>query len=126
MSDRNASDNSSRKKKTRFATLAAPYELTIKKTRRSPIAASRDHVNSHAGTLHDKLAKIVVRYATDFMKRRQNLHYNIASQQKLNLDSEYIPKSAQIKLELSVEKGTKEGKAFKALQEKHSQVIIES
>ena len=38
---------------------------------------------------------------------------------------EYIPKSAQIKLELSVEKGTKEGEAFQALQEIHSQVIAD-
>ena len=40
-------------------------------------------------------------------------------------DSEYIPKSAQIKLELSVEKGTKEGEAFQDLQKKHSQVLAD-
>ena len=57
------------------------------------------------------------------MTRRQNLHDKIASQHKLKSDSEYIPKSAQIKLDLSVEKGTKEGKAFQALQEKHLQVL---
>ena len=50
------------------------------------------------------------------MTRRQNLHYKIAIQQKLKSDTEYIPKSAQIKLELSIEKGTKEGEAFQALQ----------
>ena len=38
-------------------------------------------------------------------------------------DTKYIPKSAQIKLELYVEKGTKEVEAFQALQEKHSQVL---
>ena len=59
------------------------------------------------------------------MTRRQNLQYKIASQHKLKTDSEYIPKSAQIKLEFSVEKGTKEGEAFQALQEKHSQVLVE-
>ena len=59
------------------------------------------------------------------MTRRQNLHYKIASQQKLKTDKEYIPKSAQIKPELYVEKGTKEGKAFQALHEKHSQVLVE-
>ena len=59
------------------------------------------------------------------MTRRQNLHYKIASQQKLKTDKEYIPKSAQIKLELSVEKGTKEVEAFQALQEKNTQVLIE-
>ena len=74
-----------------LATPAAPSETAIKKTRRSPIAAARDHVNSHSGTLHDKLAKIVVRCAADFMTRRQNLHYKIASQQKLKTDKEYIP-----------------------------------
>ena len=116
MSDGNASDDSGRQKRTRFATPSAPSEVTIKKTRRSPIAAARDHVNSHAGKLHDKLSKIVVRCAADFMTRRQNLHYKIASQQKLKTDKEYIPKSTQIKLELSVEKGTKEGEAFQALQ----------
>ena len=125
MSDGNASDNSERHKSTRFATKAAPSEATIKKTRGSPIAAAQDHVNSHAGTLHKKLEKIVVRCATDFMTRRQNLHYKIASQQKLKTDKEYIPKSAQIKLEISVEKGTKEGEAFQALQEKNSQVLVE-
>ena len=125
MSDRNASDDSGRQKRTRFANPAAPSEVTIKKTRGSPIATARDHVNSHAGTLHNKLAKIVVRCAADFMTRRQNLHYMIASQQKLKTDKEYIPKSAQIKLELSLEKGTNEGKTFQALQEKHSQVLVE-
>ena len=58
------------------------------------------------------------------MTRRQNLHYKIASQKKLKTDKEYIPKSAQIKLEHSVEKGTKEGEAFQSLQEKHSQVLV--
>ena len=99
-----------RQKKTRFATPAAPSELTIKKTHRSTIAAAWYHVDSHAGTLHKKkMAKIVVRCAADFMTRRQNVHYKIARQHKLKSDKEYIPKSAQIKLELSVEKGTKEG-----------------
>ena len=88
MSDGNASDDSGRQKRTRFATLAAPSEETIKKTRGSPIAAAQDHVNSHTGTLHDKLAKIVVRCSADFMTRRQNLHYKIASQQKLKTDKE--------------------------------------
>ena len=59
------------------------------------------------------------------MIRRQNLHYKIASQQKLKSDTEYIPKSAQMKLELSVEKGTKEIEAFQALQEKYSQVLAD-
>ena len=40
-------------------------------------------------------------------------------------DTEYIPKSAQIKMELYVEKGTKEGEDFQALQEKHSQVLAD-
>ena len=59
------------------------------------------------------------------MMWRQNLHYKIASQQKLKSDTEYIPKSSQIKLELSIEKGEKEGKAFQALQEKHSQLLAD-
>ena len=107
MSDGKASDVSGRKKRTRFATPAALSEATIKKTRGSPIAAARDQVNSHAGTIHDKLAKIVVRCAADFMTRRQNLYYKIASQEKMKTDKEYIPKSAQIKLELADEKGGK-------------------
>ena len=57
MSNGNVSDDSWRQKRTRFATLAAPSEATIKKTRGSPIAAAQDHVDSHAGTLHNKLAK---------------------------------------------------------------------
>ena len=44
---------------------------------------------------------------------------------KLNSEDEYIPKSNQIKLDLAVEKGTKEGKAFQYLQEKHSLIIAE-
>ena len=40
-------------------------------------------------------------------------------------DTEYIPKVAQIKLELSFEKGTNEGEDFQALQEKHSQVLAD-
>ena len=59
------------------------------------------------------------------MTRRQNLHYKIAIQQKLKSDTEYIPKSAQIKMELSVEKGKQYGEAFQALQEKHSQVLAD-
>ena len=57
------------------------------------------------------------------MTQCQNLHYKIASQQKFKSGTEYIPKSAQIKMELSVEKGNKEGKAFQDLQEKHLQVL---
>ena len=87
MSNGNASDDYGRQKRTLFATLAAPSEETVKQTRRSNIAADRDHVTSHTGTLHDKLAKIVVRCAADFMTRRQNLHYKIASQQKLKSDT---------------------------------------
>ena len=75
--------------------------------------------------LHNKLAKIIVSCVADFMTRRQNLHYKIASQHKLKSETEYTPKSTQIKLELSVEKGTKEGEAFQALQEKHSQVLVD-
>ena len=125
MSDGNASDDSWSQKRTRFTTPTAPSEVTIKKNRGSPIAAARDDVNSHARMLHNKLAKIVVRCAADFMTQRQNLHYKIASQKKLKTDKEYIPKSAQIKLELSVEKGTKEGEGFQDLHEKHSQVLTD-
>ena len=112
-------------KRTCFATPAATSEATVKQTRGSPIAAAQNHVTSHAGTLHDKLEKIVVRCAADFMTRRQNLHYKITSQRKLKSDSKYIPKSSQIKLQLSVEKGTKEGKAFQTLQDKHLQVFAD-
>ena len=59
------------------------------------------------------------------MTRRQNLHFKIASQKKLKSDTDYIPKSAQIKLELYVEKGNKKGEAFHALQEKHLQVLAD-
>ena len=59
------------------------------------------------------------------MTRRQNLHYKISSQQKLKTKDEYVPKSAQIKLELAVEKRTKECKYFQSLTNKHSQVIAE-
>ena len=125
MSDGNASNDSGIQKRTRFATSAEPSEATVKQTCGSPIAMDRDHVTSHAGMLHYKLAKIVVRCAADFMMRCQNLHYRFASQQNLKSDTEYIPKSAQIKLELSAEKGTKEGEAFQALKEKHSQVLAD-
>ena len=125
MSHGNASDDSGKQKRTCFATPSAPSEATVKKTRGSPIAANRDHVTSHAKTLNDKLAKIIVRCAANFMMRRHNIHYKIASQHKLKSDTEYIPKSSQIKLDLSVEKGTKEGENFQALQEKHSQVLAD-
>ena len=125
MSDRNASVNSGRQKRTRFATPEAPSEVTIKKTRRSPITTAQDHVNSHSGTLYDKMAKIVVRCTTDFMTRRQNLHHKIASKQNMKSESEYIPNSAQIRLDLSVEKGTKEGEAVQAFQENHLQVLAD-
>ena len=123
MSDGNAPDNSGRQKRNRFATPAAPSEETARQTRGSPIAATHNHVNSHAVTLHDKPANIVVRCTADFMTRRQNLHYKIASQHKLKSDDECVPKSNRIKLELSIENGTKEGEAFQDLSEKHSQVI---
>ena len=57
------------------------------------------------------------------MTRRQNLHYKLSSQQKLRTDDEYVPKSAQIKLDMAVEKGTKEVEAFQAHSEKHLQFI---
>ena len=76
-------------------------------------------------TLHDKLANIVVCCAADFMTRRQNLHYKISSQQILKTNNDYVPKSAQLKLELDIEKEKKEGEAFQYLSENHSQVIAE-
>ena len=88
MSDGNASDDSGRQKRTRFATPKMPSEATIKHICGSPISADRYHFNSHARTLHEKLAKIVVRCAADFMTRRQNIHYKIAIQQKLKSDTE--------------------------------------
>ena len=57
------------------------------------------------------------------MTRRQNLQYNISNEQKMKNDDEYVLKSNQIKLEMSVEKGTKEVKNFQDLHMKHSQVI---
>ena len=125
MSDGNASDNYGRKKRTRFAAPEEPSEVTLLQTRGSPFAAARDHVNFNAVTLHDKLEKIVVCCAADFMTRRQILYYNISSQQRLKTEDECVPKSTQIKLELAVFKLTKEGKAFQDLSEKHSQVIAE-
>ena len=68
---------------------------------------------------YNQLEKIFVRCAADFMTGQQNLHYKIASQHKLNSEKEYTLNSAQIKLELSVEKKTKEEEAFYAPQEKH-------
>ena len=121
----NASEDSGRQKTTYYATPAAPSEVTVKLTRGSPISAARDHVTSHARTLHDKLAKIAVRCAANLMTWLQNLHYKIASKQMSKSDTEYIPKYTHIKLELSVEKGTKEGEAFHALQEKHLQVLTD-
>ena len=99
-------------KRNRFATPAATYEETARQTRGSPIAAARDHVNSHAVTLHDKPAKIIVCCDAYFMTRRQNIYYKILSQHKLKSDDEYVPNSAHIKFELSVEKGTKDGEDF--------------
>ena len=86
MSNSNASEDSGRQKRTRFATPVAPSEEMVRHTRGSPIDADRYHVNSNAVTIHDKLAKIVVRCAADFMTRRHNLHYKIASQHKLKSD----------------------------------------
>ena len=57
------------------------------------------------------------------MTQRHNLHYKISNQHKLKFNNEYIPKSSQIKLELSIENDTKEGEAFQALSKNHSQVI---
>ena len=125
MSNGNASGDSGRQKRSRLATPEVPSEATVNLTRGSPIAMARYHVTSHAMMLHDKLEKIVVCCAANFVTRCQNLHYKNASQQKLKSDTEYTPKSTQIKLELSVEKGTKEGEAFQALQEKHSQVLAD-
>ena len=100
MSDGNASDDSRRQKRNRFAALAAPFGVTVKQTHRSPIAAALYHINFCAVTLHDKPVNIIVRCAADFMTRRQNLLCNISSQQRLKTDNEYVPKSAQIKLDL--------------------------
>ena len=125
MSEGNASDDSGRQKRTHFVTPPALSKVTVNQTRGSHIAAAQEHVNSYSGTLHNKLAKTVVRCAANFMTRRQNMYYKIASQQKLKSDTEYIPKSGQIELGLSVDKRTNEGKAFQALQDKHLQVLAE-
>ena len=59
------------------------------------------------------------------MTRHQNVQYKIFSQHKLKTDNDYVPKSAQIKLDLAFEKLTIERKAFQALSKKHSQFIAE-
>ena len=59
------------------------------------------------------------------MTRRQNLHFKISRQQNLKTEDEYVPKSDQNKLEMSVEKVMKYGEYFQALSEKQSQVISE-
>ena len=88
MSNGNASYDSGRQKRTRFAAPSAPSEVTVKQTCGSPIVAALDHVNFHAVARHNKLEKIVVRCAADFMTRGQNLHYKISSQQKMKTDNE--------------------------------------
>ena len=60
------------------------------------------------------------------MTQRHTLHYKISSQHKLKSDDKHIPKSAQIKLEMSVEKLNKKGEALQALAKKHPQVIAKS
>ena len=125
MSNGQASDDSGRQKRTRFAAPSAPYEVTVLQTRGSPIAAARDHVNFHTVTLHDKLAKIFVRCAAELMTRCQNLRYRISSRKTLKTDYEYVPKSAQIKLEMAFERGMKEGEDFQYLYENNWQVIAE-
>ena len=125
MSDGNASDHSVRQKMTHFAAPAAPSEVTVKQTYGPPIAVAWDHVNFHVVTLHDKLAIVFVCCAADFMTRRQNLQYKIYSQHKLKTDNDYVPKSAQIKLDLAFEKLTIERKALQALSKKHAQIIAE-
>ena len=101
------SDDSGRQKRKRFATTAAPSEEAVRQTRGSPIDVARDHVKYHATKLYDKLAKIVVRCASDFMTRRHNQHYKISSQHNLKSEGKYVPKSEHIKLDLYVENGTK-------------------
>ena len=115
MSNRNTSEDDEIQKRSRVAAPSSPYEATVKHTCGSPILADRDHVNFHAVTLHDKLAKSVVRCAADFMTWRQNLHYNISCKKKLKTEDEYVPKYDNINLDLAVEKGTKDGEAFQAL-----------
>ena len=119
MSDRNTSDDSERQNRTQFAAPAASSEATVKQTRGSPFAADCDHVNFHSVTLHDNLATIVVSYAANVRKWRQNLHYKVSSQQTLKTNNEYVPKSSQIKLDIAGEKGTKECDYFQYLIETH-------
>ena len=88
MSNGQASDDSGRQKRTRFAATEALSEVTVLHTRGSPISTAQDHVNFHAVTIHDKLAKIVVLCAAYFMTQRQNLHYKISSQQRLNTEDD--------------------------------------
>ena len=104
MSDGNASDDSGRQKRTRFAAPSSTYEAMIKQTPGSPITADRDNINFQAVTLHDKLEKVVVCCAADLMTRRQNLHHRISSQHKMKNDNEYVPKPTHTKFELYVEK----------------------
>ena len=71
-----------------FVAPAAPSEVKVLQTCVSPIAPAQDHVNFHSVTIHDKLAKIVVLCAAYFMTQRQNLHYKISSQQRLNTEDD--------------------------------------
>ena len=59
MSDRNVSGDFGRQKRTRFAAPAAPSKATVKQNHGALISAACDHINFHAVTLHDKLAKTI-------------------------------------------------------------------
>ena len=124
MSNRKVSEHSGRQKMTWFAAPIAPSEVMVLHTRGSPISAAQDHVNFHSVMLCDKWSNCLS-FAPQISWCGVKIYISRSQVKKLKTDNDYVPKSAQIKLELDVEKVTKEGKALQSLSEKHSQFTSE-
>ena len=126
MSDGNASDDSGRNKRTRFAdttaeaTAAKPSDST-----QSPLSAAKKAVDAHAGTLHPELATIVVDAAAEYLSQRATLFYKQRKFDQMTNDVALIPRSARVELTLEASPEVKKGQEYQALAAEAADVITE-
>lgn len=87
-----------------------------KKANQSPLAAAKEHIESHIASLHDGIADLLLNRGTDHI----NLIHRILSKEqnilRMEADEGYIPVSARVNFKLSPLKSAEEMTEFLELQ----------
>ena len=113
MSDGNASDDSSRNKRTSFtdmipkATAAKPLDPT-----QSLLGVAKKAVDAYVRMLQPMLATIVVNAADDYLLQRAMLFYKQRKFDQMRIDVALILRSSQVELTLKASPKVKKGQEY--------------